>query len=282
MTVLALLGPLTEPFSDGITARALAEVALLGVVGGALGTWVVLFGLSYSAESLAHSLFPGLVIAALTGFSVLLGGLGGIVVAALAVALAARVPAVGRDAAVAVVVTTSFGLGVLLALSPDSPPGIQTLLFGDILGVTDLDLVLAAGLAAATLVALWALHGRLLAVGFDRSNASALGASPLLADVALLALLSATIVVAVQALGNLLLVALLVGPAAAARLLARRVWPMMALAVVLAVIGGAGGVYLSYYAETAAGASIALVVVALYAAIAAASGARLLAGGEGR
>jgi ABC-type Mn2+/Zn2+ transport system permease subunit len=278
---VAILGPLTEPLSDGTTTRALVEVALLGVVGGALGTWVVLFDLSYSAESLAHSLFPGLVIAALTGFSVLLGGLAGITVAAIAVALAARVPTVGQDAAVAVVVTAAFGLGVLLALSPDSPPGIQSLLFGDILGVTDLDLALAAGLVGATLAALWVLHGRLLAVGFDRSSAAALGASPLLADLALLALLSATIVVAVQALGNLLLVALVVGPAAAARLVVQRVWPMMALGAALAVLGGAGGIYLSYYAETAAGASIALVIVALYASLAAARGLRLLARGAG-
>jgi ABC-type Mn2+/Zn2+ transport system permease subunit len=278
---VAILGPLTEPLSDGTTTRALVEVTLLGVVGGALGTWVVLFDLSYSAESLAHSLFPGLVIAALTGFSVLLGGLAGITVAAIAVALAARVPTVGQDAAVAVVVTAAFGLGVLLALSPDSPPGIQSLLFGDILGVTDLDLALAAGLVGATLAALWVLHGRLLAVGFDRSSAAALGASPLLADLALLALLSATIVVAVQALGNLLLVALVVGPAAAARLVVQRVWPMMALGAALAVLGGAGGIYLSYYAETAAGASIALVIVALYASLAAARGLRLLARGAG-
>jgi ABC-type Mn2+/Zn2+ transport system permease subunit len=188
---------------------------------------------------------------------------------------------VGRDAAVAVVVTAAFGLGVLLALSPDSPPGIQSLLFGDILGVTDLDLALAAGLAAATLAALWALHGRLIAVGFDRSNAPALGASPLFADLALLALLSATIVVAVQALGNLLLVALVVGPAAAARLLVRRVWPMIAAGAALAVLGGAGGIYLSYYAETAAGASIALVIVVQYLALATARGLRLLATGAG-
>jgi ABC-type Mn2+/Zn2+ transport system permease subunit len=278
---VAILGPLTEPLSDGTTTRALVEVALLGVVGGALGTWIVLFGLSYSAESLAHSLFPGLVIAALAGFSVLLGGLAGITVAAVAVALAARVPTVGQDTAVAVVVTAAFGLGVLLALSPDSPPGIQSLLFGDILGVTDLDLALAAGLVGATLVALRVLHGRLLAVGFDRSSAASLGASPLLADLALLALLSATIVIAVQALGNLLLVALVVGPAAAARLVVQRVWPMMALGAVLAVVGGAGGIYLSYYAETAAGASIALVIVALYASLAAARGLRLLARGAG-
>jgi ABC-type Mn2+/Zn2+ transport system permease subunit len=281
MSSLAPMASILDPLFDGTTSRALAEVALLGIVGGALGAWVVLFGLSYSAESLAHSLLPGLVVAALAGFPILLGGLAGIVVAAVAVALAGRVPVVGRDTAVAVVVTTAFGLGVLLALSPSSPPGIHNLLFGDVLGVTDLDLALAAGLVALTLAVLWALHHRLLAVGFDRTSAPALGASPTLTDAVLLVLLAATIVVAVQALGNLLLVAIVVGPAAAARLVARRLWPMIGLGTALALLGGAGGIYLSYYADTAAGASIALAIVALYGAIAILSGLRGLARGAG-
>ncbi len=125
---------LTDPFSAGIMQRALLEILILGAVGGALGCWIVLAELSYGAESLAHGMFPGLVIAALTGLPLLLGGAIGIVVAALAVALAGRIDGIGRDNAVAVVVTTLFGLGVLLALSPDVPPGIQGLLFGDILG----------------------------------------------------------------------------------------------------------------------------------------------------
>jgi ABC-type Mn2+/Zn2+ transport system permease subunit len=262
--VIALLHFLTEPFGEPITQRAFAEVALLGVVGGALGCWIVFYELSYSAESLAHSLFPGLVAAALLGIPLLVGGAAGILVAAVAIALAGRVPAVGRDTAVAVVITTLFGLGVVLALSPESPPGVQGLLFGDILGVSDVDLALAAGLAAAVLVALRLLHTRLLAVGFDRTTARPLGASPLVADVALLVLLALAVLVAVQGLGNLLVVAVLVGPAATARLVARRMVSMMALAAVIGVVAGACGLYLSFYADTAAGASIAGAIVVLY------------------
>jgi ABC-type Mn2+/Zn2+ transport system permease subunit len=255
---------LTEPLSHGTTARALLEVSLLGIAGGAIGCWVVLYTLSYSAESLAHSMLPGLVVAALTGLPLLLGAALGILAAALAVALSGRLEILERDTGVAVVVTTMFGAGVLLALSPSSPPGIGELLFGDILGVSDLDLVLAAGLVALTLFALRLLHGRLLAVGFDRGNARALGASPLLADASVLILLAIAIVVAVQGLGNLLVVAVLVGPAATARLLARRAAPMIAIAIGIALLGGIGGIYMSYYVDTAAGASIAAMVVALY------------------
>ena len=256
---------LAAPWQQGIDQRAFLEVALLGTTGGALGCWVVFYNLSYSAESLAHALLPGLVVAALAGFPLILGGALGLMVAALLVAAAARVPAIGADAAVAVVVTAMLGLGALLALSPATPAGLGELLFGDILGVSDTDLLLAGGLALVALGALRVFHRRLLVVGFDRSTAPALGVSPPVVDAALLVLLALTLLVAVQGLGNLLVVAVLVAPAAAARALARRMPAMMALAAAIAVLAGCGGLYLSYYAGTAAGASIAAVLVASYA-----------------
>jgi ABC-type Mn2+/Zn2+ transport system permease subunit len=185
-------------------------------------------------------------------------------VAALAIALAGRVPGVGRDAAVAVVVTTMFGLGVLLALSPESPPGIESLLFGNILAPSDSDLISAAVLAVAVTAALWLLHDRLLATGFDRGAARALGLGPAAVDAALLLLLSAATVVAVQGMGSLLVVAVFVGPAAAARRLSDRIVPTIALATSIALLAGVGGLYLSFYAGTAGGASVALAIVAAY------------------
>jgi ABC-type Mn2+/Zn2+ transport system permease subunit len=255
---------LIEPWEQGIDRRALLEVILLGLTGGMLGCWIIFYNLSYSTESLAHALLPGLVIAALAGIPLIVGGAVGLAVAALAIAAAARTPAVGRDTAVAVVVTGLLGLGALLALSPDTPAGLGALLFGDVLGVSDTDLALAGGLAVAVLVALAVLHGRLLLVGFDRLNASALGVRPGVVDLALLLLVAAALLVAVQGLGNLLVVAVLVGPAACARAVTRRMSTMMAVAAGVAVAAGCGGLYLSYYAETAAGASIAAVIVGVY------------------
>ena len=262
--MLAALHTLTDPWADPVGRRALLEVALLGVAGGALGCWIVFYNLSYSAESLAHALLPGLVLAALTGIPLLLGGAAGLLVAAVAIAAAGQVPAIGRDTAVAVVVTTLFGAGVLLALSPSSPPGLQGLLFGDVLGVSNTDLGLAAGLAVLVLAALALLHARLLAVGFDRLSAPGIGVRPLVVDLALLVLVALALLVAVQGLGNLLVVAVFVAPASAARLVARRMGPMMAVSAAVAVVAGVGGLYLSYYAGTAAGASIAAMLVAAY------------------
>jgi ABC-type Mn2+/Zn2+ transport system permease subunit len=246
--------------------RAAVELVLLGLVGAGVGAWTLLSELAYGAESLAHALFPGLVAAALLGVPLLLGAAGGVVVAAIAVAVVGRSPLIGRDASVAVVVTTLFGLGVLLALSRASPPGLDGLLFGDLLGVTVRDLLVSAALAAGTLAALLGLHRSLLVVGFDRGSAGAFGARATLVDSALLVLIAAAILVGVPALGNLLVIAVLLGPAATARLVCRRVPAMVLCASAVAVVSGLGGLYLSYYADVAAGASVAAVIVGAYLA----------------
>ena len=267
---------ITDPLGQEFIRRALLEVGLISLAGGALGCWVVFYGVSYAAESLSHALFPGLVIAALAGIPLLAGGIPGIAVAALAIALIGRVPGIGRDTAVAVVVTAFFGLGALLALSPDSPPGIQTLLFGDILAPSDSDLVISAILATIVVISLVALHWRLLAVAFDRSTARSVGASPALADAAVLVLLAAAVLVAAQGFGTLLAVAALVGPAATARVFTNRIPSMMLAASLLGIAAGIAGLYLSYYAGVAAGASIAGCIVAAYLVALAATGVRSL------
>ena len=264
----ALWHGLIDPWSQPIMLRALLEVVLLSASGGALGCWIVFYEASYSAESLPHAMFPGLVLAALTGVPLALGGAVGLLAAALAVAAAGTISGVGRDTAVAVVVTALFGLGVLLALSPQSPPGVQGLLFGDILAIAPRDLLVAAVLAAGVLVALRLLHTRLLAVGFDRLSARSLGARPGVADAAVLILLAAAVLVAVQALGNLLVVAVLIAPAAAARRLCRRMIPMMVTATAVAMLCGVLGLYASYHLHTAAGASVAVAMVLAYLAVA--------------
>ncbi len=259
-----MLHALTEPWAQGFLQRAVLELAIAGIAGGALGCWVVFYELSYSAESLAHALFPGLVVAALLGVPLLLGGAVGVAAAAAAIAVFGRTPEIGRDTSVSVVVTTLFGFGVVLALSPSSPPGLNSLLFGNVLAVTSSDLVVSAALTTCVIAVLALLHRRLLAVGFDRGSARGFGARPLVADLTLLALIAVAVMVGVQALGNLLVVAIIVGPAATARLLTHRLAPMMVLASALAVGAGIAGLYVSYYAELAAGASVAAVIVAGY------------------
>jgi ABC-type Mn2+/Zn2+ transport system permease subunit len=248
---------LIEPWREPILRGALLEMVFVGVACGALGVWIVLFGLSYSAESLAHAMFPGLAVAALLGVPLVLGGAIGLAIAGVAIALAARLRGVGADNAVAVVITSLFGGGALLALSPASPPGLQGLLFGDVLASSHGDIVLSGALASTVLLGMWLVHWRLLAVGFDALGARALGVRPLAAELTLFVLLGFAVLVGVQGLGNLLVVAALIGPAAAARTFTRRVGPMVCAASLIGIAAGVGGLYLSYYAEIAAGAAIA-------------------------
>jgi ABC-type Mn2+/Zn2+ transport system permease subunit len=255
---------LSEPWGEAFMQHAFLELALVGLVGGWLGCWVLLYGVSYSAESLAHGMFPGLVGASLLGLPIVAGGAVGAGAAASGIAGLGEARGIDRDTSVGVVVTSAFGLGALLALMPDTPPGIQELLFGDVLAVSRQDLLVTALIALPVLGLLWLLHGRLLAVGFDRSSARAIGIAPRPVELAVMLLVAAAVVVSVQALGSLLVVAVLVAPAACARLLTHRLGPMLWVSVAVAIAGGIAGLYLSYYGGTAGGASIALCLVGAY------------------
>src|SRR5919198_4511439 len=157
-----------DPWSEPILQRAALDVLLLGVAAGALGCWIVLYELSYSTESLSHALLPGLVIATLAGVSLILGAAIGLAVAVITISLTQRIEGIDADAAIAVAITSLVGLGALLALSQSSPPGIGEILFGDVLAVSNGDLVAAAALSAGALAVLRLLHGQLLLAGFDR------------------------------------------------------------------------------------------------------------------
>jgi ABC-type Mn2+/Zn2+ transport system permease subunit len=238
-------------FSSGIMQRAFVETIILGLACGPLGVWILLLRRSYAAESLSHAMLPGLVIAALAGIPLIFGAAAGVLVAAILIA------AVRGDVGVAVVVSGLFGLGGILALSPETPPRLGELLFGDLLGVTEGDLIAAAALSVGVLIALAVAYRSLAVAGFESHGGRA--------DLALLAILALTTVAAVQGLGNLLLVALILAPAAAALNLAQRLPYVLALAAVLAVVAGVVGLIVSYQLEIAAGASIALCAIALSA-----------------
>ena len=260
-----MLDWLTDPFAGGLMQRALAEVLILAVACGPLGVWVLLYRQSYAAESLSHAMLPGLVIAVLAGAPLLLGAAGGVLAAAAAIALASRDERLGGDAGVAVAIATLFGLGAVLALSPDVPARLGELLFGDLLGVTGRDLVEAGILAAAIALALALAHRRLAMSVFDRAAARSLGARPARWELVLLVLLAVCTVAAVRGLGNLLVVALILAPGAAALNLTSRLPAALGLAAALAGLAGVLGLVASYHWEVAAGASVALAAVLVFA-----------------
>ena len=273
----ASLGVL-DAFSYDFMLRALAEVALMGVVCGLLGVFVVLRGLTYSGESLSHTLVPGAAVALVAGLPVIAGALVGGVLAALAIALLLRRPDIGEDTAVSVVVTGVFAAGVVIVATRGTPKELDSILFGSVLSVDarDLWVGVAAAVAVAAIVA--TLGRRLVLVAFDRAFAEDTGARTGLLDAVLLVALAAALTVALRGVGTLLVLALLVAPAAAARLLTGRVWAMLVAAPVIAVACGVVGLEISYFEGVAAGPAICLVALGVFAAAWAASLTPLRAG----
>lgn len=245
-----------------IELRATLEVVLAGGFCGALGFWVLSERLAYAGESLSHGMLPGLVLAAIAGAPLLLGAAVGALGAAGLIALAARDPRVGPDTGTAVAVTGLVGLGALLALAPESPQRLEELLFGDPLGVSDTDLAAAAVLLLAGGAALAALRRPLAATAFDPAGAGALGLSPAVVRLALLGLMAAAIAIAVQGLGALLVLAVLVGPPVAVRRHVSTPAAAMLAGAAVAAAAGAAGIQLSAAVGTAAGASVALMLCA--------------------
>ncbi len=253
-----------DPFRNGIGQRALIEVLVLSVVCGPLGVWIVLYRQSYAAESISHAALPGLVLASVIAIPLFVGAGLGLALAAVCIALATRMRTIPADVAIAVTVTALFGLGTLLALEPSVPPRLGELLFGDPLSVSRSDLFASGGLAVVVLALLALQHRSLKLVGFDAQSAPSLGASPARTQAALLLLLALTILVAIQALGNLLVVAILVAPAATALRARNDLGGALRFSVAVAAGCGIAGLYASYYLDTAAGASIALATIAAF------------------
>jgi ABC-type Mn2+/Zn2+ transport system permease subunit len=251
-----------DPLRSGIDRRALLELAMVGALCGALGFWIVTERLAYAAESLSHGLLPGLVLAALAGAPLLLGAAGGALVAAGLIAFPSSDARIGSDAGTAVAVTGLVGLGALLALAPAAPQRLEELLFGDPLGVTDGDLVAAAALLVLGSAALAAVHRPLTALAFDPAGAAAAGLRPALLRLALLVLLAAAVAVAVQGLGSLLALAVLIGPPIAVRRHARTPASAMLAGAAVAIAAAVVGIELSFHAGSAAGASVALALCA--------------------
>ncbi|MEJ7824806.1 MAG: metal ABC transporter permease [Solirubrobacteraceae bacterium] len=253
-----------EILRSGLLQRALLEVLVLGAACGALGVWLLQMRQAYAAESLAHAMLPGLVLASLAGIPLLLGAAGGVLVVSGLIFLAARDSRVGSEVAVGVVVTATFGLGAVLALSPDVPVGLDRLLFGNLLGASTADLIAAGALAVLIGGALLAGHRPLTVAVFDPVSAPSLGVRPARVELAVLALLAVAVVAAVLSLGNLLVFALLVAPAAAAMRLARSVRAQVLLAAALGSSAGLLGLVISAELDLAAGGSVALAAVGLF------------------
>ncbi|MFC0864071.1 metal ABC transporter permease [Sphaerimonospora cavernae] len=250
---------------DSTIHRAMFEAALVGALGGLVGVLVVVRRLPFFTMALTHATFPGIVVAALLGIDLYLGGgLFGLLVV-LAVVAFSRMRGQDLTAATGIALSGGFALGVVLVSAQDGfSKNLTHYTVGDILAVSTADLTVTLIVAVAVVLVLAALGKELLFSAFDPVGASAAGLPTVLLDLALLAVIEVTVVVTVPALGAILAVALLVGPAATARLLTDRLALLFPISAVIGIGCGLAGVWLSTRLDIAAGASIALLVGAVF------------------
>jgi ABC-type Mn2+/Zn2+ transport system permease subunit len=259
------MGWLTDPFHAEFMQRALVAGMLAVLASSIVGTWVVLRGLSFIGDALAHGVIPGMALAVLWGFNLTVGALLTAVVMVGGISLVNRRSRLGEDTGVGLLFVGMLALGVIIiSKSRSFTTDVQSLLFGDVLGVTWGDVRLQAVAAAVVLVASVLGYRAFLTLSFNEAKAASLGLRPGLAHLALLGLIALAIVSSFQAVGTLLVFGLLVGPPATAALLVRRVWVCMVLAVALGWVAVGLGLVVSYRYGTAAGATMAGLSVALF------------------
>jgi manganese/iron transport system permease protein len=256
-----------QPLTYGFMQRGLAAALIVGVVCAVMGAFVVLKGLAFIGDAVSHAAFPGLVIAYLVGIPLYIGGAIAAVSTALAIGVVSRRGNLRFDTSVGVLFAGTFALGVLLF---STIQGYVTDLFGyllgNILGISATDLIQVAVLGAIVLVVVLLLRKELLYATFDPAGAAASGLPVTRLEYLLLAMLGITIVVSIQAVGIILVVAMLCTPAATAQLLVIRFDRLVLVAVGIAVVSTIVGLYVSFYANVASGAAIVLIETTLFAA----------------
>ncbi|MDQ6899653.1 MAG: metal ABC transporter permease [Candidatus Dormibacteraeota bacterium] len=258
---------LTDPFLLEVQRRALVEVLLSGGLGGALGCYVIFRRLGFMTDALSHAVLPGVVIAfLLTGAAgILYGALAAGAVAAVSIGFITRDQRIQEDAAIGVVLTGAFALGIVLISTVRSyATALEDFLFGNVLLVSPEDLWLTLGLSAVVVSVLLIFHRRFVLRAFDPGLAEAMGLRGLLLDLLLLLLLAATVVVSLRAIGNILVVAFLITPAATARLLTVRVPRMLLLSACLGAFSGVAGLVISYHLNVSSGSLIVCLSTLLF------------------
>jgi manganese/iron transport system permease protein len=254
------------PLGYDFFVRALIASALVGVACAVVGSFVVLKGMSFIGDAVSHAAFPGIVAAYLIGAPIVLGGAVAAIATALGIGALTRRSGLRADAIIGVLFAGMFALGVALFSSiPNYVGDLFHFLFGDILGISVGDLAALVVLALGLLLIVRLFWKELLFATFDPLGAGAAGLPVRRLDDLLLILIAVTIVVSLQAVGIVLVVAMITTPAAAAQLLVRRFGTMMVVAAVIGILASIAGLYLSYALDIASGAAIVIVETGVFA-----------------
>lgn len=253
---------LFDPFTVVFVQRALLTGALVAVICGVVGTWVVLRGMAFLGEAMAHGMLPGIAVATLLGVPPVLGAAVSAAGMSLGIGALQRRGRLSADTSIGLLFVASLALGVIvISASRSFATDATAILFGDILAAAPDDVLILAIVAVITLVVAALGHRSFVAATVDPRRAQLLGLRPQTAHVLLVGLITLAVVAAYQAVGSLLVVGMLLGPAVAAGRWARRIPSTMALAALIGTAAVAIGLLVSWHAGTAAGATIAFVAI---------------------
>lgn len=260
-----LLEPLQYPFM----LRGMAAGVLVGIVCAVLGTYVVLRGMAFFGDALAHAVLPGLAVGYLVGGGarepLFWWGMGTAIVTSLGIGAISRNARIKEDTAIGIIFAGMFALGIaLISSARNYTVDLTHFLFGDVLGVGASDLLLTTIFGGLILLVVFLLYKEFMVLAFDPVLAATLRLPARLLDNILIVLIAVAIMVSLQTVGVALMVAMLVTPAATAFLLTRRLWKMMGLAALIASFSAVTGLYLSYYLNMASGAAIVLTCTAVF------------------
>lgn len=259
---------ISEPLSYPFMVRALLASVMVGVLCPVVGAYMVLKGLSFFGDALAHAILPGVVITFLVGWPLAIGALLSALVAALLIGVISQRSTLQEDTAIGVVFAGAFALGVALLSTVNSfAVDLTHILFGDVLGVSTSDLWVILGLGSVVLGVIVLFYKELLVLTFDPVLALVLRLPATALRYLLLGMIALTVVTSLQTVGISLVLAMLVTPAATARILTRRLPAMMATAAALGVVANVVGLYASYYLNIASGPTMVLVSTLLFGVV---------------
>jgi manganese/iron transport system permease protein len=261
-----LLAWLLEPLGYSFMVRGLLAALLVGVICSTLGSYVILQGMAFFGEALSHAILPGVVLAYLLGWPLVVGALIFGILVALGIGALSQRGEVREDTAIGIILAGSFALGVaLLSTTSSYAVDLAHILFGDVLGVSTRDLWVTFGLGALVLLTIVLFYKEFTVVAFDPTLAVVLRLPATGLRYLLLILIAITIVISLQTVGVALMLAMLVTPAATAQLLTKRLPSMMVTAALIGAFANVVGLYLSYYVNVASGPAMVLVATALFA-----------------
>lgn len=259
---------LTEPFAFEFMQRALLAGLLAVTMTSTVGTWVVIRGLSFVGDALAHGVLPGIVVAFLVGIDPSIGAFLAAIVMVAVITLVTRRSGLSEDTGIGLLFVGMLALGVAIISRSDGFAGdLTSFLFGNPLGVTEGDLVFQAVVAVVVLLALTLLYRPLLVLSFNETKAAILGLRPGITHIALMVLVALAVVASFRAVGTLMTFGLIVAPPATALLLVRRVWQAMVVGVLVGWLAVVAGLLISYHYDTAAGATMSGLSVAIFFAV---------------